>query len=523
MRLVAILAWVVLVWPPHLWAQSGVDQAEIAEVLTELDEAGAPATTEEIAAFLAEASAGSSTGVLLGRSGWTGAAGLEHTARLRLNRDWLVVRARWRQYADGETQVGGAVIVGPERWRLAVGQLGLAQGFGMFAGGPGRGPSITADGSLAARDRGLVPWTGAAAPQGVLGVAAEVERGFWRVRVLAGERGAEPAADQPSVVTQFSCGSRNWRLSGLWLSDPAEQGVSLAGRLQSGALKTTWEAVWRKPVGSVVPLGALLVQAGWRPHHKVRLEVLGGWADPGPRPVMGQKHPLFGEWGGRGAAVRGTWRAVSGLGLKIMVHRGRGREPVAAGRLPLRTLTDALLTRTWPGGWSAVARWRAGGEQVSTWSERFPWQPPVRAWQDSRRVLSLKGQWRGEQGRGQVLWRQLDLARVRQDVGWESGGTRSLVALSMAVNWGRSARVRAAWTLSWGDPVDLVSAVVPFAGYVLPRHWGHWRAERLVGLEWRRGRFQARAALSWRQAEIPFDGAPAEDVQAGWLEAAWAW
>ncbi|MDX2472210.1 MAG: hypothetical protein QNL91_00725 [Candidatus Krumholzibacteria bacterium] len=514
------LAWLASV---PAWAQTGADSAEVAEVLTELDEAGSPATAREIAEFLKDAAPQSQSGVLLGRTGWTGTDGLEHTARLRLDQGWLTLRGRWRQYRDGSVQIGGAGMFGPDRWQLAVGQLGLSQGFGLLAGGPGRGPSLTADGSLRARGDRMVLWTGAAEPQTIRGVGAALKLGLWQVRTLAGQRGDEPLADQQTVVTQVSAGNQAWRLSGVVLVDPAEKGASLSGRLRRGAVDASWEAVWRRPVGSPVPLGGLLVQGGWRPHRVARLEVLAGWAAAGPRPVLGQKHPVLGAWGGRGAAVRGTWRADSGLGVKLMIHRGHGREPVLAGDRRLRTLADAQLTQNWAGGWSAAARWRQGGEEVTAWSERFPWQPPALAWQDSRRVVSLKGQWSHERSRAQVLWRQLDLARVRQDSGWQSGGARSLVTFSGAVSLGQSALLRAAWTVSWGDPVDLVSAVVPFAGYVLPRHWGHWRAERLVGLQWSGGGLQLRSALSWRQAEPQLLEDPVKDAWAAWLEIAWVW
>ena len=60
-----------------------------------------------------------------------------------------------------------------------------------------------------------------------------------------------------------------------------------------------------------------------------------------PRPQWSEQAPAL-WWDATIKSIRGVLvkagvggAAVSGLGLKIMVHRGRGREPVAAGRLPL--------------------------------------------------------------------------------------------------------------------------------------------------------------------------------------------
>ncbi len=521
----AFVVVLAVAWSWQVSAQTGPgsDPQEVAEVLTELDAAGTPATAAEITGFLGESPVRRTRGYFLGRTGQIGEEGGDHTARLRLSRRWLEIRGRWRHYRDGSVQSAGAVVLGPDRWQVAVGQLGFSHGFGLLVGGPGRGPALTADGSLGGRGRGLVPWAGTAVPQTVLGAGIACHWGRWQTRILAGRRGPAPVTDARTTLGQVAVTGEEWRAEALVLSDPMEFGASLAGGFQRGALQGSWEGAWRRPHGAGTALSALLAQGGWRPHRALRLEILAGWADLGPRPVMGQKHPVFGDWGGQGVAVRGTWRVATGLGLKLLVHRGRGRQEVATGRRELRTLADVLLTRNWPGGWSGEARWREGGTEIVAWSERFPWRPPAAAGWDNRRVLSLKAGWQGDRGRGQILWRRLTLARVRQDIGWENGGSRSLVALTTGLACTPGCYLRAAWTLSWGEPVDLVSAVVPFTGYVLPRHWGRWRAEHLLGMELRRGSWRGRMAVSWRQADLRTDPEGEGGVLSAWLEGAWIW
>jgi len=531
-----VRAWVVLsallhLGLPHLGLLNAArgqtaGEAELEDVagaLDELDAAEAPVSTAELAELLTESPTGGNHGVLLGRSGWSDEHGWDHTLRLRLSARRLAVKGRLRRDREQDVTLAGAVIYGTERWRLAAGTLGISHGFGLLVAGPGRGRSLTADGGLGTRSRGLVPWAGSDGPQVVRGVGAVGSWGAWRTEVVSGHRGSAAAAMRPTTVAQVTGGGARWQLAATVLTDPAESGLSLAGQVRRRRGDVSWEAAWRRPVGSSSALAATLAQAGWRPHRALRLEVLSGWADQGPRPVLAQKHPLYGGWAGQGVAVRGAWRAATGVGLKVLVHRGRPLDEVSAGRRKLRTLIDTQLHRTWPAGWVAAFRWRQVEEETAAWSTRFPWLPPTVTRRDSRRVVSLKAGWHGVPGRAQVLWRRLNLARTQQGVGGESGGSRSLMTLAGRLAVGRAVIVRATWTTSWGAPVDLVSAVVPFGGFVLPRHWGHWRSEQLLAVEWQAGAGQGQIAISRRLPDP--SGEPDNGGQnwTAWFQGAWNW
>ncbi len=503
-------------------ATHGADAQAVDAALADLDAAGTPASATDIADFLAEASSPWSRGLLYGRLGRQTGEPWEQTYRLRLSRRWLDIQGRWRQYRDGSVQGAGAVMLGPDRWRLAVGQLGFSHGYGLLVGAPGRGPALTADGGLGRSGRGLRTWAGAPVAQTLLGVGATGGWGPWDVRLLAGRREWSQPGERVTMIGQVQATGKDWHLAALILSSPGEDGASLAGRWRSGAVDGSWEGTWRRPLGAVTTLSTMLAHSGWRPDHRLRIEIIAGWSDLGPRPVMGQKHPVFGDWAGQGVAVRGTWRAATGLGCKVLIHRGRGQEDIAMGRRRLRTLSDAMVTRTWPGGWRAEGRWRQGGEEVAAWSERFPWQPPATEWRDSRCVTSLKVEWRDENSRFRTLWRRLTQSRTRQDVGWEKGGSRDLLSLTFSHRIGQLWLLRGSWATAWGDAVDLVSAIVPFRGFVLPRHWGHWRSEQLLGLEFGGPRWRCQGAVSWRRvsSQMVVDRA---DQLAAWLEAGWQW
>jgi hypothetical protein len=495
---------------------------DVEAALAELDQAGSPATAAEIAEFSRAATSVSSYGGLLGRTGWS-AAGPDYSLRLDLASRGLTVKGRWRQDRSGAQFAAGAVGIGPQGARVTAGQLGIAHGFGLLAAGPGRGPTLTADGTLARSGRGLRSWTGRAAPQTVRGVSGQLSWGAWRGEALHGRRDGTLNGDRPTTLIRLGVADASWRAAALLVVDPRETGASLALRGRRGPLETAGEFSVRRPVGARRFLAAWLTQGGWRLHRDFRLEILAGWADPGPRPVMAQKHPVFGDWAGQGVAVRVVWRAGPGVRAKLLLHRGQGAWPEGPGPARRRSLVDALLSRTWDSGCEGAIRWRAGNEAVTAWSERFPWLPPTPAWRDTRRVLSVVAGWRAVGGRGQVRWRRLQLERNRQGIGQESGGGRSLLTVAGRRRLAGSVQVRAAWTTSWGDPVDLVSAVAPVAGYVLPRHWGHWRSEHLIGLAWDPGSWRGEFAVSRRQPDRLGSPAPESDVWTVWGQGSWNW
>ncbi len=500
----------------------GADPADLAATLDELSAAGAPPTATEIADFLREASVPRYRSALSGRFGRQSGSGPDTGLRLNWRTAAWDVRGRWRQDRLGNRLSAATVKAGGERWELAAGQLALPHGFGLLIGGPGRGPTLTADGRLGHGTRGLLPWVGQPAPQTIQGLGAAVGGAGWRLSVLTGTRGGRTSPRGQTFVGGVARRGRRGVVSCAVLADALEQGVSLAGLYERGSSAGSFEAVWRQPVGWRRMLTAALAQAGWRPSPELRLELLAGWSDLGPRPAMGVKQPVLGDWSGRGVAVRLTWRLQRGLGIKALVHQGRGRLAVSEEKRRRQVLADVQLTASWPGGWFGEARLRTGGGETAAWSERFPWRPPVVVQRDLRQVQSLKSGWRQGHHRLQILWRRLRLGRVTEGVGQESAGARSLLSLSGTRPWGQSWLLRAGWTSAWGDPVDLVSAVVPFTGYVLPRHWGQWRSEWMLGLEWQRGPWRWRSAFSWREPrQVPLGGGSGV-VRAGWLEVAMA-
>ena len=504
------------------------DETEVDEVAADLAEAGLPPTATELAELLAATAEPAFAGGLVARSGWTG-DGRDQTVRLRFLGAGIDVKGRWRQDRAGVREAAGALLFSRGGAHVGGGTLTLHQGFGVLLGGAGRSSSLTADGGLAAGTRGIRAWTGSGGPQTLRGGFAAWESGRWSARFVGGQRGEGALAGGKTAAGQMILRGAAWEAAVGVVADPGETGGSLAGRTRHGALEASWEFAGRRPAGPGVWIGSGLVAVGWRPVRDLAGEVLVGWADLGPRPVLGRKHPVFGDWAGQGAALRGTWRAAVGLTLKVLAQRSQGRADSAAGQRSLDQLGEVLISRTGPGPWRGECRWRSSTAEIRTWSERFPWQPAVVSRFDRRRILAVRAGWQTGGREVTVAWRRLAAERITAGVGQESGGVRSLVGLTGAAVLGRlggsAVRLRAGWTIAWGDPVDLVSAAIPYRGMVVSRHWGHWRAEQVVGLDFERGALAVRGALSRREpaaeAEASVLAPPA--AWSAWAEAGWSW
>ena len=80
--------------------------------------------------------------------------------------------------------------------------------------------------------------------------------------------------------------------------------------------------------------------------------------------------------------------------------------------------------------------------------------------------------------------------------------------------------IKGAWAAAWGEPEDLVSGLSPLPGYVLPRHWGHWAEETMLGLAWTQGRCRLSVAGARRLPNRDDDCVP---VTQYWGELQFRW
>jgi hypothetical protein len=165
-------------------------------------------------------------------------------------------------------------------------------------------------------------------------------------------------------------------------------------------------------------------------------------------------------------------------------------------------------------------RWRRQSKEIRNWLEQSPWLPPALSSRSEREQLVLSAE---------RIWPSLRLLltyRSRQEladrgdpevVAWRR---RSLVSLTAQWQPPGAWRARGGWHVAWGDPVDLVSVVSPLPGIVVPRHWGHWRAETQAGLERRWDNLRIQLGGAARQPREGMEGGMRLEV---WLRSEVIW
>jgi hypothetical protein len=252
----------------------------------------------------------------------------------------------------------------------------------------------------------------------------------------------------------------------------------------------------------------------WRIGPKAGLEGQWGISDLASAPGLGSRPGVLSGWSGQGYALRGFIRADPGLDVRALVHLAQNLDRLGVRNKIGKALVDFQFRKKVSPQVDLAVRYRGAGARSMSWSERYPWQRPEPGRPQKRTVLSAKatGQW--------PRWRAVCLVRsYALDVS-SGSGRRSLFNLSARFEPDLAWKLRGSWVTAWGDPVDLVSAIVPVTGMVLPRHWGRWQSETVLGAEWQGYGTRVQAAGSWRQSErTEAVGA----VWTVWLEAGFRW
>lgn len=237
-------------------------------------------------------------------------------------------------------------------------------------------------------------------------------------------------------------------------------------------------------------------------------------ADLTSPPPLANRPAILSGWTGQGFALRGYTRTGEGTVIRAMVHQGRHREVAGSPRKEGRFLVDLQARRRLSAGFEVAVRYRRTEYRSWSWSPRYTWQPPQEAVPRNRTILSARLNLEHAEMGGRLLVRSYGSGQAG------SSGRRTLVGLSGDRRLSPAWRMRGGWVTAWGDPVDLVSAVVPVTGLVLPRHWGHWRSETILGLEWMVRAARLQVAGSLRYPESASDVRPLFTL---WLKADNRW
>jgi hypothetical protein len=158
----------------------------------------------------------------------------------------------------------------------------------------------------------------------------------------------------------------------------------------------------------------------------------------------------------------------------VSAHQRQPTRPATEDRLDRDFILRGKIRKKW--SWSFRARSTA--ERRWSWSARFPWLPPAGEPSRIRGQVQLGVQWESGERRLQVRVQH----QREDDAGLRE--SRTLVTCSGRWSLGSRWRLRCGQGSAWGDPVNLMTAIAPLAGRVIPRHWGTWRSEIHLGVGW---------------------------------------
>lgn len=494
---------------------------DLAEALEELAQAGVDPTVEQWQTFSAIPPVDPDTsspwqGQAFWRAEMTKERGLGHLGRVDLGQAWWRLRGKIKATAGAPGLVTGTLIVDKARFGLYLGQVGYAHGYGLLVAAPGRSRTLAAGVSLAPRRSGPVAWTSTADTRTLNGGAIKGRIGNWTLDLMSGQV-SEPKApvihyDQP-ILAALSYGTGRQRCGVLVSRLSGQLGASLAGDFQNRAWRVAFEgATWRRADRTSLD-GAWQVMLEWRHRQWGRLMAMTG-AGLGPEgSLQGVRAPGAPGWYGGNWALSAVFRPGPGRTLRVLMAQAHHRQTLVGEERHRVQNIDVQ------GNWrvsdsdQVSARYRLRRQRAWVWDDRYPWQAPVLENQTDRTVLTLRFDRQRANWSGQVTVRTASFS------GTSLPGKRSLMSVGGRWRWSDRWWLRGAWTSAWGDPVDLVSAICPMPGLVLPRHWGHWRSEIVGGVEmhWHRWRFYLAASL--RRPDSPM----AATSTAAWSAFQWRW
>ncbi len=324
---------------------------------------------------------------------------------------------------------------------------------------------------------------------------------------------AGSSAAKKSVV-QLGGLHKDWRISVAGLAGNLETGVSIAAGMRNKPFYGSFETmVWQAAPG-IPPTGAAVLQVGWKPAIGSGIEGMLGYADLAGTPGLASRPAVLPGWDARGLALRGFTRTGSGTVLRAMVHLGRSLDRVGSRSREVKTLIDLQAGKKLWEQVELAIRYRSTDLRTWGWSQRYPWQPPRTTGSQRRTIISAQVVLEQPRVRARLMVRSYGLGKEINN------GRRSLVSLTGGYVLGKRWKFRGSWVTAWGDPVDLVSAISPLTGMVLPRHWGRWRSETVLGLQWEFGGARIQVAGSLRNPE---PGGGERKVQTVWIQAGAHW
>ena len=474
-------------------AQSELQEEDLQEILKALQESDMPA---EYSAPLSDQIVNTAgpfmQGWWDGRVSFSSEGQVDQLSKLKIQAGRLMLRGRVRRSSDGETMTAGSTFVDLGPLEIQAGGIGMNAGYGLLIERPGRSAGLSAGQSFRSLSNRNVGWATLPEKKSLWGIGARLKGRVWNVALMHGKSGDEKSNTPLSLFHLVrTLGPLSLGMGGVY--SPSQNGATFSGIWQSGFTHLGFElASWANKNEEGHP-GAWLVSFQAKLPLDVTLQ--GRWAasNSNEGSNSGGRPGVLNTWGGSGWAVRLRGRASKIWLLQALISQGKGPDWDGSHGRQKKNLVDLLLLGKFSSGWEIKCRWNERIRISESWSEQYPWLPPEISREDERVSLALDIKKKQHQGAWIVSVRSLGRDGVTNSGRRTLAGIRYKGSMSAVVSFLLSHH----W--SWGAPVDLVSAVNPIRGLVLPRHWGHWDSESMAGIDLNTRLGKLMAAISRRE------------------------
>lgn len=438
---------------------------------------------------------------------------LSTKSRLSVKLNGLDLRGKVQQ-DEMEARVEGLTLgLSWSRWQIRAGSLGLTVGHGLLLAGPGRRRSLNAMDSFQSARVRLKGWSTTAEERSIFGWGLQGRAGLWRWTVAHGAPGrAQPGTGYLAAVSEYQ-GKEDKGAVAL-VQAQNMKGGSLSGIHERGAWRWTWELAAHQDT-SGAPVAALWTGGlRWTLGQRCQQEFRVAGSTSEQRPWTGVRSPLLTVQGGTGWAWRGKFKPSPDWTAALLLGKSQGSDQQSVVRVRSQWRGQIQIEYRLRPSWSLLCRWRSDRKEKWEWSTDYPWLPAELVEDVPRQSFQVRAQRTVPTG-------SMKFAMLRQVQGW---GTERQIRSTMGVGGGRP--ISRLWTFgfqqtwAWGDPVDVVTAIVPVPGLVLPRHMGRWRSESLLKLG-RKGELLTLAVGLSRR--LPDPGSEQGDEIGIWLSGGIRW
>lgn len=428
----------------------------------------------------------------------SGPGEMDSLTRFKLNSSFFSARGRWRRNENGSSMQAFTANMGVGNLSVQMGGVGMSAGYGLLISSPGRAGGLAAGQALSSPSTKIKGWATTAEKRSVTGGGLSWRGKGWTVVGLHGRLGESDECESLSAV---NLGKQlgNVKIGMGLMGTNAQRGISLNGKWQDGPRQLGFEWVsWGK--------NALKSQQSvWLVSLKTNLlmgfgmEAQWGASSSSTGPLVGVRPSVLGAWGGAGWAIRVSSPGVKSWRLKFLFAESRGVDWDGDHQSLGKQFADVIIRGRPRPGWEFSARWHHRVRTWEAWSDSYPWLPPALVKEDERSGLTLDLKF-GKQERSWIC-----SVRNLGRKGATTDGTRTLASVRHRRSLGKGVSILVSFQSAWGEAVDLVTAINPIRGVLLPRHWGHWSSEIMTGLDFPFFGTKLMAAISKRTPALGED------------------